>query len=64
MIDSCDFFVHFSLCVKSIYFSYFYNQAIKMDSTFASKVKRIVILGGAFFALGNVSPAAEANVSC
>lgn len=35
-----------------------------MDSTFASKVKRIVILGGAFFALGNVSPAAEANVSC
>ncbi|KAA0025268.1 hypothetical protein IC582_018784 [Cucumis melo] len=36
--------------------------AIKMDSTFASKVKRIVILGGAFFALGNVSPAAEANI--
>jgi len=26
-------------------------------------VKRIVILGGAFFALGNVNPAAEANVS-
>ncbi|KAF9679901.1 hypothetical protein SADUNF_Sadunf06G0063700 [Salix dunnii] len=37
--------------------------AIKRDSSFASKVKRIVILGGAFFALGNVNPAAEANVS-
>lgn len=35
-----------------------------MDSTFASKVKRLVILGGAFFSLGNVNPAAEANVSC
>lgn len=37
-------------------------QAIKRDSSFASKVKKIVILGGAFFALGNVNPAAEANV--
>ncbi|XP_051131620.1 uridine nucleosidase 1 [Andrographis paniculata] len=36
--------------------------AIKRDSTFANKVKRIVILGGAFFALGNVNPAAEANI--
>ncbi|RZC21487.1 Uridine nucleosidase 1 isoform B [Glycine soja] len=36
--------------------------AIKRDSSFASKVKRIVILGGAFFALGNVNPAAEANI--
>jgi hypothetical protein len=27
-------------------------------------VKKIVVLGGAFFALGNVNPAAEANVSC
>ncbi|XP_021764759.1 uridine nucleosidase 1-like [Chenopodium quinoa] len=36
--------------------------AIKSDSSFASKVKRIVILGGAFFALGNVNPAAEANI--
>lgn len=36
--------------------------AIKSDSTFASKVKRIVVLGGAFFALGNVNPAAEANI--
>ncbi|GMH28731.1 hypothetical protein Nepgr_030574 [Nepenthes gracilis] len=36
--------------------------AIKMDSSFASKVKRVVILGGAFFASGNVNPAAEANI--
>lgn len=36
--------------------------AIKRDSSFASKVKRIVILGGSFFALGNVNPAAEANI--
>ncbi|XP_044464992.1 uridine nucleosidase 1 [Mangifera indica] len=36
--------------------------AIKRDSSFASKVKSIVILGGAFFALGNVNPAAEANI--
>ncbi|KFK36524.1 hypothetical protein AALP_AA4G135500 [Arabis alpina] len=36
--------------------------AIKRDSSFASNVKKIVILGGAFFALGNVNPAAEANI--
>ncbi|KAK7337219.1 hypothetical protein VNO77_17782 [Canavalia gladiata] len=36
--------------------------AIKRDSSFASKVKRIVVLGGSFFALGNVNPAAEANI--
>ncbi|KAJ4834961.1 Uridine nucleosidase 1 [Turnera subulata] len=36
--------------------------AIKRDSSFAKKVKRIVVLGGAFFALGNVNPAAEANI--
>lgn len=36
--------------------------AIKRDSSFASKVKRLVILGGAFFCLGNVNPAAEANI--
>ncbi|CAN4118831.1 unnamed protein product [Withania somnifera] len=36
--------------------------AVKRDSNFASKVKRVVILGGSFFALGNVSPAAEANI--
>lgn len=36
--------------------------AIKRDSSFASKVKKVVILGGAFFASGNVNPAAEANI--
>ncbi|XP_054798412.1 uridine nucleosidase 1 isoform X1 [Prosopis cineraria] len=36
--------------------------AIRRDSSFARKVKRVVILGGAFFALGNVNPAAEANI--
>ncbi|XAR64663.1 Uridine nucleosidase [Bertholletia excelsa] len=36
--------------------------AIKRDSSFVSKVKRVVILGGSFFALGNVNPAAEANI--
>ncbi|KAL8526320.1 hypothetical protein ACS0TY_015511 [Phlomoides rotata] len=36
--------------------------AIKRDSSFASIVKRLVVLGGAFFALGNVNPAAEANI--
>ncbi|CAA2988241.1 probable uridine nucleosidase 1 [Olea europaea subsp. europaea] len=36
--------------------------AVKRDSSFARKVKRVVILGGAFFALGNVNPAAEANI--
>ncbi|XP_076907542.1 uridine nucleosidase 1-like [Bidens hawaiensis] len=35
-------------------------MAIKRDSSFATKVKRVVILGGAFFALGNMSP--EANI--
>lgn len=39
------------------------DQAIKRDSSFAKKVKKLVILGGAFFSLGNVNPAAEANVS-
>jgi uridine nucleosidase len=36
--------------------------AIKRDPSFASKVKKIVVLGGAFFAAGNVNPAAEANI--
>ncbi|XP_049401485.1 uridine nucleosidase 1-like [Solanum stenotomum] len=36
--------------------------AVKRDSNFASKVKRVVILGGSFFALGNANPAAEANI--
>ncbi|KAI8024859.1 Uridine nucleosidase 1 [Camellia lanceoleosa] len=37
------------------------GEAMKRDSSFASKVKRVVILGGSFFALGNVNPAPEAN---
>ncbi|KAI3985085.1 hypothetical protein MKX01_027171 [Papaver californicum] len=36
--------------------------AVKIDASFASKVKRIVVLGGSFFASGNVNPAAEANI--
>ncbi|KAI7978895.1 Uridine nucleosidase 1 [Camellia lanceoleosa] len=36
--------------------------AVKKDSSFASKVKRVVIIGGSFFALGNVNPATEANI--
>ncbi|KAK8963875.1 Uridine nucleosidase 1 [Platanthera guangdongensis] len=36
--------------------------AIKKDTSFASKVKKIVVLGGAFFAAGNVNPACEANI--
>ncbi|KAJ1692208.1 hypothetical protein LUZ63_008906 [Rhynchospora breviuscula] len=36
--------------------------AIKRDSSFAKKVKRVIILGGAFFCPGNVNPAAEANI--
>ncbi|GJN04260.1 hypothetical protein PR202_ga21792 [Eleusine coracana subsp. coracana] len=36
--------------------------AIRRDSSFASKVKKIVVLGGAFFTSGNVNPAAEANI--
>ncbi|AQK51655.1 Uridine nucleosidase 1 [Zea mays] len=35
--------------------------AIKRDPSFASKVNKIVVLGGAFFVAGNVNPAAEAN---
>ncbi|KAI3776125.1 hypothetical protein L1987_45888 [Smallanthus sonchifolius] len=37
-------------------------MAIKRDSSFVTKVKRVVILGGAFFALGNINPAAESNI--
>ncbi|KAL6838504.1 hypothetical protein ACP4OV_031749 [Aristida adscensionis] len=36
--------------------------AIKKDPSFVSKVKRIVVLGGAFFAAGNATPSAEANI--
>lgn len=38
------------------------DEAVKRDPCFASNVKKIVILGGAFFTAGNVNPAAEANV--
>jgi hypothetical protein len=48
---------------KEMYSNYDHEKAIKRDSSFASKVKNIVILGGAFLVLGNVNPAAEANVS-
>ncbi|KAG2582325.1 hypothetical protein PVAP13_6KG103300 [Panicum virgatum] len=36
--------------------------AIKRDPSFVKNVKRIVVLGGAFSAAGNVTPAAEANI--
>ncbi|PKA66837.1 Uridine nucleosidase 1 [Apostasia shenzhenica] len=36
--------------------------AIRRDSSFASKVKKVVMLGGAFFAAGSINPAAEANI--
>lgn len=36
--------------------------AMKWDSSFARKVKQVVVLGGSFFALGNVNPAAESNI--
>ncbi|TVU10601.1 hypothetical protein EJB05_44144 [Eragrostis curvula] len=36
--------------------------AIKKDPSFASKVKKIVVLGGSFFAAGNATPSAEANI--
>ncbi|KAH0730505.1 hypothetical protein KY289_001693 [Solanum tuberosum] len=39
----------------------FTNLAL-WDSTFASKVKRVVVLGDSFFAVENVNPAAQANV--
>jgi inosine-uridine nucleoside N-ribohydrolase len=35
---------------------------MKRDSSFAKKVKRVAILGGAFFYAGNVNSVAEANV--
>ncbi|KAG8050264.1 hypothetical protein GUJ93_ZPchr0009g1629 [Zizania palustris] len=36
--------------------------AMKRDPSFARKVKRIVVLGGAFFVAGNATPSAEANI--
>eukprot|EP00271_Cylindrocystis_brebissonii_P000709 TRINITY_DN10928_c0_g2_i1.p1 TRINITY_DN10928_c0_g2~~TRINITY_DN10928_c0_g2_i1.p1 ORF type:complete len:347 (-),score=50.62 TRINITY_DN10928_c0_g2_i1:578-1591(-) len=38
------------------------SKAVKMDSKFATNVKQIVILGGAFFCNGNVNPCTEANI--
>ncbi|KAJ1267730.1 hypothetical protein BS78_07G080000 [Paspalum vaginatum] len=36
--------------------------AIKRDPLFVKNLKRIVVLGGAFFAAGNATPSAEANI--
>ncbi|KAH7441911.1 hypothetical protein KP509_03G061700 [Ceratopteris richardii] len=36
--------------------------AIQKDPSFAKNVKKIFVLGGSFFASGNVNPAAEANI--
>lgn len=37
-------------------------QAIKKDKTIVDKVKEIVVMGGAIFTAGNVTPAAEFNM--
>jgi uridine nucleosidase len=37
-------------------------QAIKKDPSFVKNIKKIVVLGGAFFSAGNATPSAEANV--
>eukprot|EP00249_Psilotum_nudum_P008967 c21624_g1_i1 orf=65-1132(+) len=37
-------------------------QAMQKDTSFARRVVQIFILGGSFFASGNVTPAAEANI--
>eukprot|EP00897_Mesotaenium_endlicherianum_P004527 jgi/Mesen1/4101/ME000216S03359 len=37
-------------------------KAITLDASFVDNVAQIVVLGGAFFANGNVNPAAEANI--
>ncbi|XP_066399114.1 probable uridine nucleosidase 2 [Miscanthus floridulus] len=36
--------------------------AIKKDPSFVKNVKKIVVLGGAFFSAGNATPSAEANI--
>ncbi|KAI8015085.1 Uridine nucleosidase 1 [Camellia lanceoleosa] len=49
--------------IRIFWWIWFLNiLAMRRDSSFASKVKRVVILGGSFFALGDVNPAAEANI--
>eukprot|EP00898_Chlorokybus_atmophyticus_P002394 jgi/Chlat1/3155/Chrsp219S03302 len=37
--------------------------ALRIDPNWPKKVKKIVVLGGAFFVNGNVNPAAEANIA-
>ena len=36
--------------------------ALRLDPSVATKLKRVVVLGGAFFVMGNVNPASEANI--
>ena len=38
-------------------------EAIRLDSSFTSNVREVVVMGGAFHVPGNVSPVAEANIS-
>lgn len=38
-------------------------EAIKLDSSFTSNIREVVVMGGAFHVPGNVSPVAEANIS-
>ncbi|MCO5558841.1 hypothetical protein L7F22_012429 [Adiantum nelumboides] len=37
-------------------------EAMRKDPSFATNVNKIFVLGGSFFASGNVNPAAEANI--
>jgi inosine-uridine nucleoside N-ribohydrolase len=37
-------------------------EAIRLDSAFAKNVREVVIMGGALYVPGNVSPVAEANI--
>ena len=38
-------------------------EALKRDSSFAANIREVVLMGGALYVPGNVSPVAEANVS-
>lgn len=38
-------------------------EALKRDSSFARNIREVVLMGGALYVPGNVSPVAEANVS-